>query len=410
MSKHVSLLLQITSNSVFVSLLFVQKQRLRFGEGALGRALGQGARARRSAGRLGVGASGKAPRSRRFVALAGEASFSLHLQARTGFRLRRSDGTSRLPASSLYLAMAASYFLAREEDEKSLVRSRWELGECPMKHQCSRTSFKRASVWSYESDADCRWKLKQHFLNSAHHSEQIAASDIDRLVNEAVIVMQEEKWQEREDYRLQLERHQVATQKKGSEEEVRTRRGGDDDRSRRDGRGGDDGRSRRDGRDHRGGGGGGGRGALVERSDGRNAGGGGSSGGGSAGSGTLALKVRSRGSERDERDARTLRQERSRSPASVSSAGQASVSSARTKASAPAPPPRENSEFESLVVQRSEGLVIPFGKVKILRDSLTRTQFALNSAATACNNAAAQLRQEENIVREAKILIEAMML
>jgi len=400
MSKHVSLLLQITSNSVFVSLLFVQKQRLRFGEGALGRALGQGARARRSAGRLGVGASGKAPRSRRFVALAGEASFSLHLQARTGFRLRRSDGTFRLPASSLYLAMAASYFSAREEDEKSLVRSRWELGECPMKHQCSRTSFKRASVWSYESDADCRWKLKQHFLNSAHHSEQIAASDIDRLVNEAVIVMQEEKWQEREDYRLQLERHQVATQKKGSEEEVRTRRGGDDDRS------------RRDGRDHRGDGGGG-RGALVlasKRSDGRDAGGGGSSGGGSAGSGTLALKVRSRGSERDERDARTLRQERSRSPASVSSAGQASVSSARTKASAPAPPPRENSEFESLVVQRSEGLVIPFGKVKILRDSLTRTQFALNSAATACNNAAAQLRQEENIVREAKILIEAMML
>ena len=49
MSKHVSLLLQITSNSVFVSLLFVQKQRSTL----RGRRLGQGARARRSGKALG---------------------------------------------------------------------------------------------------------------------------------------------------------------------------------------------------------------------------------------------------------------------------------------------------------------------------------------------------------------------
>ena len=51
-------------------------------------------------------------------------------------------------------------------------------------------------------------------------------------------------------------------------------------------------------------------------------------------------------------------------------------------------------------------IAIPISKIKILKDSLGRTQFALNQVCNVCNSAASQLRQEENIVREAKTLIE----
>ena len=62
-----------------------------------------------------------------------------------------------------------------------------------------------------------------------------------------------------------------------------------------------------------------------------------------------------------------------------------------------APPVQERAE---------QTITIPISKIKILKDSLGRTQFALNQVCNVCNTAASQLRQEENIVREAKTLIE----
>ena len=101
-------------------------------------------------------------------------------------------------------------FLRREDDDGQ-PRPHWYMEQCPCHDDgtmgmCSAQSWKKANVWSYASADHVRAYLKHHLMNSSCHGmdewkAEAASKDFEILEGS-------ETYEEREQYRLQLEQSQ----------------------------------------------------------------------------------------------------------------------------------------------------------------------------------------------------------
>ena len=95
-------------------------------------------------------------------------------------------------------------FVERNDDNKE-PRAWWRAEACPAAGECSAASFKRSACWSYESHDKVLCYIKGHLMGSSNHA--MTESDADEVVFDTMIKEETETFQEREQYRKQLEDH-----------------------------------------------------------------------------------------------------------------------------------------------------------------------------------------------------------
>lgn len=104
-----------------------------------------------------------------------------------------------------------------EEEDTFEDRQYFWIDQCP-KGGCSKDSFKRANVWSYESEDQVRRYLVHHLIHSSSH--EMKGPDAKSLAFETSVDFQFESRESRDQSRAEYAEHQKAQQ--GSQKRQKT--------------------------------------------------------------------------------------------------------------------------------------------------------------------------------------------
>ena len=103
-------------------------------------------------------------------------------------------------------------WLDREDDYPDYTRMCWKIEECPCYRDCSATAWKRGLVWSYVGAEEVKAYAKRHLMVSSNHN--LSANDADAVLEDVDVVVHEETYGEREQYRRHVEAAQKARDEK----------------------------------------------------------------------------------------------------------------------------------------------------------------------------------------------------
>ena len=101
-----------------------------------------------------------------------------------------------------------SSYLAREQDSGG-DRQYWHCLQCPLADSCpkSKASFKKANLFSFESEQKCREYVVLHLRHAGVHADDaLSEEDAVRYAEMAQVEAGIETYQDREEYRNALER------------------------------------------------------------------------------------------------------------------------------------------------------------------------------------------------------------
>ena len=113
------------------------------------------------------------------------------------------------------------------EDFDGLTRSLWRCQdtECPFPG-CSEGAWKRvkSDLWSVESEDCVRSYIKQHGMESILHGRKkddaIPEDRIDSLVRDVDIIMSEDTWQDRQEYKKQVNKQEQGRKRKRDKDDT----------------------------------------------------------------------------------------------------------------------------------------------------------------------------------------------
>ena len=106
-----------------------------------------------------------------------------------------------------------SYYVARDYDDETYIRSVWQIKCCPLKDKCSAQAWTRAAVWSMTSPDQCLVYLKQHLMVSGKHNLPESEAQEAMQLNDILVCLQDDTYQMRETYRCQVEAHKAYSEK-----------------------------------------------------------------------------------------------------------------------------------------------------------------------------------------------------
>jgi len=110
-------------------------------------------------------------------------------------------------------------FLVPEETDDQMPRTKYLIKECPHKEKCSADAFKRAAVWSYESEEKCKSYLAWHLNKSSLH--YLPPTDATTEAAYAPVEIDIESFEDREEWRTE----EKAAKKRAQQKEQRQQHG-----------------------------------------------------------------------------------------------------------------------------------------------------------------------------------------